>query len=462
MKQPQRLYEGNMKKNYLLYAIPLILSAIMTQSYNLVNSMMIGKFIGSEAFAATAVTAQFIQAIEAVFWGYLTGIGIYVSVLFGKNEYQKMFSIIKVNFLLSSAIAILISVLCNVFYKQIFAVLNVSDEVYANARLYFCTYISGLVFSQLSWGFTYVSNALGLTKIPLIISVLSGVINIILNYVFLVVLGKGIGYCALSTVTATLLSGIYYFFKLIRLFKSMGINLKETVFGKLEAKQSIDFGIPTMFQQIAMYACSALVSPLTNTCSTAAISGYEIANKSKTLIAAVYQNSSKANTTLVAQAMGAGRIDKIKEGIKIGTTQSLIIFFGVMGLFVIFAKEFTGLFIDPVTDAESFRVSVNLIRYILPLILFNVFNNLFHGIFRAVGSGTIMLVSTLIYAVSLVIYSYLFFKLFAYEYRIYAIYLALGASYITEVIFAGIIFVSGKWKTPEYRELEKQEFSTLP
>jgi len=131
-------------------------------------------------------------------------------------------------------------------------------------------------------------------------------------------------------------------------------------------------------------------------------------------------------------------------------------------LFIIFAKEFTGLFIDPVTDAESFRVSVNLIRYILPLILFNVFNNLFHGIFRAVGSGTIMLVSTLIYAVSLVIYSYLFFKLFAYEYRIYAIYLALGASYITEVIFAGIIFVSGKWKTPEYRELEKQEFSILP
>ncbi len=456
MKSPQKLYEGNMKKNYLLYAIPLILSAIMTQSYNLVNSMMIGKFIGSEAFAATAVTAQFIQAIESVFWGYLTGIGIYVSVLFGRNEYQKMFSVIKINFSISSAMAVLISILCNVFYKQIFDILNVSDEVYTNARLYFCTYISGLAFAQLSWGFTYVSNALGLTKIPLIISILSGIINIVANYIFLVVLRKGIAFCALSTVIATSLSTVYYLSRLIRLFKSMNINLRKTEFGNSEIKQSLDFGIPTMVQQIAMYACTAIVSPLTNTCSTAAISGYEIANKSKTLIAAVYQNSSKANTTLVAQAMGAGRIDKIREGIKIGTTQSLIIFFAVMGLFVIFAKQFTGLFIDPVSDAESFRVSVNLIRYILPLILFNVFNNLFHGIFRAVGSGVIMLVSTLIYAVSLVIYSYVLFSMFAYEYRIYAIYLALGAAYITEVIFAGIIFVTGKWKTPDYRELEKQ------
>ena len=64
MKKPEKLYEGNMRKKYLLFAIPLILSALLSQSYNFVNSMMIGKFIGSEAFAATAVTAELINLLD--------------------------------------------------------------------------------------------------------------------------------------------------------------------------------------------------------------------------------------------------------------------------------------------------------------------------------------------------------------------------------------------------------------
>ena len=88
MKKPEKLYEGNMRKKYLLFAIPLILSALLSQSYNFVNSMMIGKFIGSEAFAATAVITELIELLNSIFYGYLTGIGIYVSILFGKSEYE--------------------------------------------------------------------------------------------------------------------------------------------------------------------------------------------------------------------------------------------------------------------------------------------------------------------------------------------------------------------------------------
>ena len=106
MKRPEKLYEGNISKKYLLFAIPLILSGLLSQSYNVINSMMIGKFIGSEAFAATAVTAQLLEFINSIFFGYLTGIGIYVSVLFGKGAYEKMFNVIKMNFLFTSVLAI--------------------------------------------------------------------------------------------------------------------------------------------------------------------------------------------------------------------------------------------------------------------------------------------------------------------------------------------------------------------
>ena len=209
-----------------------------------------------------------------------------------------------------------------------------------------------------------------------------------------------------------------------------------------------------MFQQMSMYACTALVSPLTNTCATAALSGYAVANKARHLIYAIYQESSKANTVFVGQAMGAGKIDKIKKGIKIGITQGLIFFCVTLTLFIIFAKGFTSLFLDSSKDAESFTVSVNIIRFLFPLIIFNVFNNLFHGIFRAVGSGMIMLTSTLIYAVSYVIYACIMFSVLPYEIRIYGVQLALSGAYITELLFGTFIFITGKWKSPEYLKLE--------
>jgi len=455
MTKPKRLYEGNMRKNYFFYALPLILSALLAQSYSFINSIMIGDFIGSTAFAATAVSSQLVLAIQSVFWGYLTGIGIYISVLFGQNERKRMLGIIKFNLLISSLIALGISLFCILFCDDIFNLLNVSREVYSDAKLYFCTYISGLVCFQLNWGFTYIANALGLTAIPLITSVITGILNIIGNYIFLVVMKKGVEYSALSTVIATTLSAIFYLIVFVRLFKSWRISHKGFLITKNEVKHSCAFGFPTMFQQIAMYACGAVVAPLVNACSTAAISGYDIAGKAKTLICEIYQNSSKANTTLVAQAMGAGRIDKLKQGIKTGITQSLVIFGIVITFFIVFAESFSLLFLDPQKDIQSINVSVNIIRFFLPLITFNVFNNLFHGIFRAIGSGTLLLISTLIYAIAFIAYAYIFTGIFAPETRIYGIYTAMSAAYITEVIFSIIIFATGKWKTAEYKKFEE-------
>lgn len=455
MKKLEKMYEGNIQKNYLFFAVPLILSAVLSQSYNLINSMMIGKFLGSDAFAATAVTAQLLELINSIFFGYLTGIGIYVSVLYGKNEFEKMYGVIKNTFIVSSVFAITVSVLCNIFCSKIFEALNVGEDVYRNAELYFRTYCVGYVFFQFNWGFTYISNGMGLTKMPLCASVVVGILNVTLNYIFLSVLGKGIFFSALSTVIATSCATIFYFIVHIRIMRSLGLRLRKVTANKAEMKNSFLYGFPTMVQQMVMYSCTAFVSPLTNTCSTAAISGYSIADKARALATAVYQNSSKANTTFVAQALGAGKIDKIKQGIKIGVIQGLIFFAIAIGLFSIFAKEFTGFFLDSVKDKESFIVSINIIRFLLPLLIFNVFNNFFHGIFRAVGSGKILLTSTIIYTVSFVIYAYILFYILPYDARIYSVHLALGIAYATELIYAGYIYYTGKWKSPRYIELEK-------
>ncbi len=454
MKRPEKLYEGNMRKKYLLFAIPLILSSLLSQSYGIVNSMMIGNFVGSHAFAATATTSQLLDFIDAIFWGYLTGVAIYVSHLFGKDEHQKMLNVIKVNFILSAVLALIVSLTCNIFCDQIFDLLNVGADIYDEAKAYFTTFISGLVIFQFNWGFIYISNSMGMTRMPLIASVFSGLCNVALNYLFLVKLDKGIEYSALSSIISNLVVVIFYFVIYIRLFKGMGISLKGIKFVLSELKLAFDYGLPSMLQQMTMMGSTAIVSPLVNTCSTPALSGYSIANKGRRIVTAVYQGSSKANTNLVAQAMGAKRLDKIKEGIRIGVTQGLLLFGITMGLLILFAPQFTSMFLDPKEDAESFIVSINNIRFLFPFLLFNVFNNLLHGIFRAVGNGRLMFISTLIYAISYVVYANILFAVLPQELRIYSVHLSLSGAYLTELIFAAVMYFTGKWKTKEYRELE--------
>ena len=246
--------------------------------------MMIGKFVGSAAFAATATTAQLIEFINSIFFGYLTGVGIYVSVLYGKNERQKMLNVIKVNFLITSAFALLISLAGNIFCEQIFDFLNVGADVYEDAKAYFTTYITGMLFFQFNWGFVYISNGMGMTAMPLAASVFSGLGNITLNYLFLVLQNKNIGYSALATVLSSAIVTIFYFIVYIRLFIGMGVPLKGVRFNFEELKQAFSYGAPSLLQQMTMYGCTAIVAPLTNTCSTVALSGYSIANKSHAII----------------------------------------------------------------------------------------------------------------------------------------------------------------------------------
>lgn len=112
-----------------------------------------------------------------------------------------------------------------------------------------------------------------LTKLPLTASVITEVINVFLNYLFLSVLNKGIGYSALATVTSSAVTTSVYICIYRKTFKNMGVKLNGLQINKEALKISADYGAPSMFQQMAMYACTTLDAPLTNTCATAAISG---------------------------------------------------------------------------------------------------------------------------------------------------------------------------------------------
>lgn len=446
----KKLYEGNnIRRNFFRYAFPLVLTTLFSQAYLIINTIMAGKLIGDDAISAIGSTSPLIQLISSIFWGYESGFTIYVAMLFGKGDYKKMINVIKINLTFVSLIIIIISTLLIVFYKNIFSFLNIEQSIFKEAFSYYSVYIAGLVFLNFVWCGVYISNALGLTIFPLFASFISNVINIAGNYILIRSFDMGVMGTAISTIFAAACVSFFYFCVLKREFKKAGIETGGFYIDKSELKSSFNFGVPSMLQQSVMYICTALVSPLTNLCGTGAIAGYTVGMRLYDLNAGVYQNSNKTVSNFIAQCVGAGKYHRVKEGIKAGLVQTMIFLLPFLFLTIFCATPVSKVFL---TDKDSIHYAKVFMQFCMPFVLFNVTNNLIHGIFRSVGAGKYLVISTVVYSISRFGFSYLLYA----KYEMYGIYAAIVLAWVAEAIFGMIIYFSGKWKSAEYRAKEVQ------
>jgi len=436
----KNLYDGNIRKNFFTFALPLVLTVLLSQAYNIINTIMASYLIGDRAISAIGSTSAFISLISSIIWGYGTGFSVYVATLFGRGDYPKMVNVIKQNLLLSSLFAIMISVLCIAFHNQIFDFLNIDDNIRKQAFSYFSVYIGGLFVFNINWCSIYISNAIGLTTLPFIASVISNILNITGNYILIKYAGLEVRGTAISTVFSAFCVSVFYFIAITNAFKKANIRLGGFYISKNELKWSMSFAFPTMLQQSVMYLCSALVSPLANLCGANAIAGYTVGMRLYDLNAGVYQNSNKTISNYIAQCIGAGKHSLITKGLKTGLIQTILFLIPFLSLTVFGADTISKIFLD---TPESIHYAKVFMRFCMPFVFFNVINNMIHAIFRSSGAGHFLVISTVIYSISYFSYAYLLYGKFG----MYGIFAAIVLAWITEAVFGGIVYFSGKWKT---------------
>lgn len=443
----KKIYEGNVKKNFFVFAFPLVLAILFSQAYDIINTIMSGNLIGEEAISAMGSTRPFTTLISSTFWGYGTGFSIYVAFLFGRSDYKKMLNVIKINMLFSSALLILVSVFCIGFHEMIFDILNIEEALRKDAFSYFSVYMGGLVVMNFARCGIYISNALGVTFLPFVTSIITNVINIVGNYVLIKYCGLGIMGTAIATCISSTVVSVMYIVFFIRIFKKLGLKLGGIYFNLNEIRRSLEYAIPTTLQQSVMYICSAAESPLTNLCGQTAISGFTVGMQLYDLNAGIYQSSNKTVSNYIAQCIGAGKHSEIKKGIKIGLTQTMLFLLPFLVTTVLFASPIADAFLE---SEESLHYAKIFLQFCLPFAIFNCINNLMHAVFRSVGASGYLIISTLVYSVSRIIFSYTLFA----KFEIYGIFAATVLSWVTEALFITIIYFSGKWKSAEYKRLE--------
>ncbi|HCT31368.1 MAG TPA: MATE family efflux transporter [Bacteroidales bacterium] len=386
------LTKGNEAKLIFQFAVPMLLGNVFQQLYQVVNSIIVGRYLGEKALAAVGASFPIIFTLIALIIGFGIGASVVISQYFGARDYEKVrraSDTINI-FLFFAGIGLsLIGILSS---NWLFNLLQLPQELMHDAKLYLNIYLSGLVVMFGFNGTTAILRGIGDSKTPLYFLIISVVINIFLDLLFILVFKWGIAGAAISTVISQLgafATAIYY---LNRNHHIIRFDLKHFNFDKLIFLQSVKIGLPTGIQQTFVALGSMALMGIVNTYGTVVIAGYTAAMRIDQLALLPAMNFSAALSGFVGQNMGAKQFDRIKAGLRATFIMSAAVCFIITIIVVVWGDNIVGMF---TTNPEVIKVGH---KYLIIVSLFYIFFSTmftYNGLLRGAGATLIPMFLTL-------------------------------------------------------------------
>ncbi len=338
------LSQGPVARQILIFAMPMLLGNVFQQMYNIVDTIIIGQYIGTEALAAAGASFPVIFVLVSLVIGITTGTTIIISQYYGAKNYEGVRRAIDTAFVFLFFASIGLTILGLVFIEDVWRLIGLPENLIPDATLYFSVYASGLV---LMFGYNAISavlRGLGDSKTPLYFLIISTILNIGFDLLFVLVFGWGIGGVAFATVLA---QGIAFGMSVIylnRTHKLIRVAVKGLVFDWDIFKKSLRIGIPTGMQHTFVSLGMLALISIVNRFGTDTIAAYTIAWRIDSFAAMPAMNFGLALTTFVGQNLGANRPDRVRQGLRATLLMSTAVSLTVTFVAWVFGRYLMGIF----------------------------------------------------------------------------------------------------------------------
>lgn len=375
------------------FALPMVIGNVFQQLYNIVDSIIVGKFLGTEALAAVGASFPIFYTLIAFVIGIGSGSTIIISQYFGARDYEKVKQAIGTIYLFMFGAGLLLTFLGILFSREIFSLLKIGDDVMPQAITYFRIYMIGMVGFFGFNGTSSVLRGLGDSKTPLLFLALTTVSNIVLDLLFVVVFNWGIAGAAWATVISQAGGFVTAIFYLNRKDHLIHFSIRTLGFHKQVFYQSVKIGLPTGFQQTFVAMGMMALIRIINNFDTVTLAAYTAASRIEALASMPAMNLASALSAFVGQNLGAGQILRIKKGVWATLKMAWLISFSVVVMILFFGENLMQLFNN---DPEVIKHGQQYL--IITSSFFIVFSSMFvmHGMLRGSGDTLIPMFITLI------------------------------------------------------------------
>ncbi|MGI5173062.1 MATE family efflux transporter [Treponema sp. OMZ 840] len=441
---------GNPAKLITRFALPLLLGNVLQQTYNIVDSIVVGNFIGAEALAAVGNSGIVIFLLVSMFAGVGMGAVILVSQFFGSKQHEKLRTAIDTIYIGMLAASILITAAGIATARPFLRFMHTPEGPTMEMS---ATYIRTLLLgTALSFGYNIngaILQGIGDSKSSLLFLSIATLVNIVLDLLFVAVFDMGVFGVALATVIAQGVSfvfGVWYINRKIKIFRLFSRRMR---FDYRIFMQSFQIGLPAGIQNVLFCVGTIVLQRLVNGYGPAFMAGYSATNKIDMFVFMPIVSFANAVTTYVGQNIGAKNLGRVKEGVR----STIVISVGisiVMSIFVtLFGRHLLMAFTQ---DTDVLKTGEEFIKRLMPgyFLLAIIFT--LNSAVRGAGESIIPMLSSLI---SLLVARIPLAYLFDYFGGRYNMFWCYGAGWLVGTLIIGPYYLSGRWKRKAFRFVEE-------
>ena len=389
------LTEGPIPKNMLRFAFPMICGNMLQQLYNVVDTLIVGKYLGTGALAAVGSSYALMTFLTSILLGMCMGSGAMFSIRYGEKNHACLQEDFFVSFFLIAGLAVLINAVTFLYIDPIMVLLSVPADMYALMREYLWVIFFGIGATFFYNYFAAVLRALGNSLVPLIFLGISAVINIVLDLYFILSCGWGVAGAAFATILAQWFSGVGIVVYCILKCPFLRIERQHRRFTASAVREIANASLLTCLQQSVMNLGILMVQGLVNSFGTIVMAAFAAAVKIDAFAYMPLQDFGNAFSTFIAQNYGARQEERIRQGIRSAAKCVLAFSLVVSTLVICFAKQLLLLFIKP-EETAVLSIGLSYLRTV-GFFYFGI-GALFmlYGLYRAVGHPGMSLVLTVI------------------------------------------------------------------
>lgn len=386
MKFTKNITEGNIYRSFLLYAVPLLVSSLLSQAYSTIDAVVAGKFISDTALGAISATGSYDLLLYSLFNGFAAGFGIYIAQQFGKGDFATVKQDIVSNGVFVAVFSLLISVLSVLFRDPIMDYLKVDPILRADAETYFVIYTLGYVLPYLNMLLVQALYALGCTSFSLYVSFIAAAFKIGGNLLCVLVFDLGVAGLAFVSALSNGAATVCYLLLLRKAFRELPSEKKAFGFRFSGVQNSLRYALPAAVQQVAFHGVGMLIAPSVNGLGAAATTAYNVSNRIYELATVSLWSVTNAFTCYTAQCVGMGEPKKIPGGVRAGFILNILALLPFVVAFIVFAKPITSIFFTAGFSGDAYQYALRYTAVYLPFVYVQLVGHILHSYMRSLGS----------------------------------------------------------------------------
>lgn len=387
------LTEGKVWKVIVRFALPLLVGNLLQQFYNITDSIIVGQFLGKEALAAVSASFFIYYFIISLVIGVGSGTTVVISQLFGAKQYQKVQLAFSSFFIFMLVGGIILSIAGIIFAEPVFRLTNTPEEVIPQAVAYFRIYIGGTFLFVTFNSIISILRGVGESVRPMLFILITTVLNIAFDLLFILVFKWGIEGAARATVVSQGIGMCIALAYVNNTHPLLSIKKQDMLFDWKLFKESLKIGLPTSVQQCAIALGLIALLGIVNSFGTNTLTAYGSAGKIDTIITQAVLTLSGALAAFCGQNIGAGRLDRVKKGVQFTMYTNIALGLLTFAAVYLFGNEMMRIFTK---DIDVVAIGKEYLLIIGGFFIVHGALNVYNGALRGAGDTLFPMITSLV------------------------------------------------------------------